>query len=71
MKKKMVLVHPCPKCGSTYLAHGKPYWLRNALACCLAWQPARRCMYRVRPLQAHGDCLEQRVEEEKCTMKGS
>lgn len=25
MKKKMVLVHPCPKCGSTYLAHGKPY----------------------------------------------
>lgn len=25
MKKKMVLVHPCPKCGSIYLAHGKPY----------------------------------------------
>lgn len=55
MKKKMVLVHPCPKCGSIYLA----------------WQPARRCMYRVRPLQAHGDCLEQGVEEEKCTMMGS
>lgn len=46
-------------------------WLRNALVCCLAWQPARRCMYRVRPLQAHGDCLEQGVEEEKCTMMGS
>lgn len=25
MKKKMLLVHPCPKCGSIYLAHGKPY----------------------------------------------
>lgn len=25
LKKKMVLVHPCPKCGSIYLAHGKPY----------------------------------------------
>ena len=25
MKKKIVLVHPCPKCGSIYLAHGKPY----------------------------------------------
>lgn len=25
MKKKIVLVHPCPKCGSNYLAHGKPY----------------------------------------------
>lgn len=25
MKKKTVLVHPCPKCGSNFLAHGKPY----------------------------------------------
>ena len=25
MKKKIVLVRPCPKCGSNYLAHGKPY----------------------------------------------
>ena len=25
MKKKTVFVHPCPKCGSNFLAHGKPY----------------------------------------------
>lgn len=24
MKKKTVLVHPCPKCGNSFLAHGKP-----------------------------------------------
>ena len=45
-------------------------WLRNALACCLAWQPARRCMYRVRPLQAHGDCLKQGMGEEKMSSEG-
>lgn len=47
MKKKTVLVHPCPKCGSSFLAHGKPYgcttprilaWLASAavaVACIL------------------------------------
>lgn len=71
MKKKIVLVHPLPEVRQYLPGPWETLWLRNALACCLAWQPARRCMYCVRPLQAHGDCLEQRVEEEKCTMMGS
>lgn len=25
MKKPPIIPTPCPKCGSTYLAHGKPY----------------------------------------------
>lgn len=32
MKKKTVLVHPCPKCGSNFLAHGKPYGCTTGLA---------------------------------------
>lgn len=71
MKKKTVLVHPCPKCGSTYLAHGKPYgcatpWL-------VAWLGSLHGVVCTAcgPLQAHGDCLEQGVEKEKCAMMGS
>lgn len=59
MKKKMVLVHPLPEVRQQLPGPRETLWLRNALARCLAWQPARRCVYRVRPLQAHGDCLEQ------------
>lgn len=35
MKKKMVLVHPCPKCGSTFLAKGRPFGIATPRI--LAW----------------------------------
>lgn len=71
LEQLVCVVENTPKVRQHLPGPRETLWLRNALARCLAWQPARRCMYRVRPLQAHGDCLEQGVEEEKCTMMGS
>lgn len=39
MKKKMVLVHPCPKCGGTFLAKGRPFGIATPRI--LAWIGSR------------------------------
>lgn len=70
MKKKTVLVHPCPKCGSNFLAHGKPYGCTTPRI--LAWLGSLHGVICVScgPLCADCESLEQGMGEEKMSSEG-